>query len=131
MALSLKKLAMIVGLMGKKRKQTFAGDASGGISGETGNLHPELIRRLNKLQRRLGRSITVHSGYRSPAVNRRVGGASKSKHMYGLAVDISVPGLSPRQVAAIAAQLGFGGIGIYGDFTHIDVRDVQGESARW
>ena len=34
--------------------------------------------------------IRVTSGYRSPAVNRAVGGAKKSQHMRGEAVDITV-----------------------------------------
>jgi zinc D-Ala-D-Ala carboxypeptidase len=34
-------------------------------------------------------SVRVNSGYRSPEVNARVGGAGKSQHMSGEAVDIS------------------------------------------
>jgi hypothetical protein len=37
------------------------------------------------------RTILVNSGYRSPALNREIGGAEKSKHMSGLAADIVCP----------------------------------------
>ena len=38
----------------------------------------------------LGESIHINSGYRSPAVNRAVGGAHNSQHMLGEAADITV-----------------------------------------
>ena len=37
-----------------------------------------------------GGAIRVNSGFRSPAVNKAVGGAKKSQHMLGEAVDITV-----------------------------------------
>ena len=37
--------------------------------------------------------IIVNSGYRSPAVNRAVGGAATSNHLTGCAADIRVAGL--------------------------------------
>lgn len=36
--------------------------------------------------------ILISSGYRSPAVNKAVGGSKSSAHMSGLAVDFSCPG---------------------------------------
>jgi len=53
-----------------------------------------------------GRAVHISSGYRCPVLNRRVGGATKSAHMDGLAVDFTVPSLgSPHEVAlAIAAS---------------------------
>lgn len=43
--------------------------------------------------------IIVSSGYRSPAVNRRIGGAPSSQHLQGLAADFTVVEVSPREVA--------------------------------
>ena len=37
-----------------------------------------------------GKPIHITSGYRSPAVNKAVGGAKKSQHMRGEAADITV-----------------------------------------
>jgi zinc D-Ala-D-Ala carboxypeptidase len=50
---------------------------------------------LQPLRNFVKKPISVSSGYRAPAVNRAVGGSSTSAHMYGLAADINVPGMSP------------------------------------
>jgi zinc D-Ala-D-Ala carboxypeptidase len=43
--------------------------------------------------------ITVLSGFRSPAVNKAVGGADQSAHLQGLAADIICPAFgTPRQI---------------------------------
>jgi len=60
---------------------------------------PEILANLHILAQGLeqvraavgGRDLLVNSGYRSPALNREIGGAEKSKHMYGLAADILCP----------------------------------------
>jgi len=39
-----------------------------------------------------GKPILISSGYRSPEVNRAVGGAANSAHLSGLAVDFTCPG---------------------------------------
>ena len=43
---------------------------------------------LEPLRKRYGRPIRVNSGYRSPELNRVVGGAANSQHMYGEAADL-------------------------------------------
>lgn len=53
----------------------------------------ELVRNL------LGAPIIISSGYRSPALNKAVGGAANSQHMTGEAVDFTCPGFgSPAQI---------------------------------
>jgi hypothetical protein len=48
---------------------------------------------MEKVRTILGsRPVLISSGYRSPEVNRAVGGASSSAHLSGLAVDFTVPG---------------------------------------
>lgn len=46
-----------------------------------------------------GRPITVISAYRSPAVNRAVGGVATSDHANGLAADFRVQGMAGADVA--------------------------------
>jgi uncharacterized protein YcbK (DUF882 family) len=72
----------------------------------------------------------VTSGYRCANCNKAVGGAENSYHLFGMAADIWVEGISPRQLAEVAENIGFDGIGIYPDqgFVHVDVR---GYRARW
>lgn len=48
-----------------------------------------------------GRVVTVHSGYRNPAVNEAVGGVANSAHALGFAADITVEGLTARQLAIL------------------------------
>lgn len=45
---------------------------------------------LDKVRERWGEPIHVNSGYRSEALNRRVGGAASSQHLKGEAADITV-----------------------------------------
>lgn len=61
---------------------------------------------LDPLREALNRPITVSSGYRSPLVNRAVGGASSSQHVLGQAADIVVPGMHVTEVVARIRALG-------------------------
>ena len=51
-----------------------------------------------------GGSITINSGYRSPDVNRAIGGSSNSAHLYGYAVDFTAYGHTPLTVANTLAK---------------------------
>lgn len=60
----------------------------------------QLAATLERIRNLLGRPITITSGYRSPAVNKRVGGAAKSAHLEARAADFICPAFgSPRKVA--------------------------------
>lgn len=43
---------------------------------------------LDPLREAYGKPITINSGFRSPALNKRVGGAATSDHLKGMAADI-------------------------------------------
>ena len=61
-----------------------------------------------------GRPVTVTSAYRSPAHNRRVGGARRSQHMACRAVDYKVAGVAPQRLFDwTKRQPGIRGVGIY------------------
>lgn len=89
-----------------------------------------LVAVLQQIRSHFGKAVTINSAYRTVAKNRAVGGATYSQHLYGLAADITVKGVAPKDVAAYAETLmpNTGGIGIYSTFTHIDVRAVK---SRW
>jgi uncharacterized protein YcbK (DUF882 family) len=74
-----------------------------------------------------GRSITITSWYRPPAINRAVGGAKYSKHIEGHAVDILIGDLDPRDVTATLSKDWNGGVGDSPAFTHLDL----GDRRRW
>ena len=61
---------------------------------------------LQPLRDKLRRAIIVTSGYRSPEVNKLVGGASNSQHVLGQAVDITVAGMTPRTLAEFVTRSG-------------------------
>ena len=50
-----------------------------------------------------GEPIIINSGYRSPQLNRKIGGAPNSNHLTGCAVDIRVSGM--EQLIRYAAIL--------------------------
>lgn len=59
---------------------------------------------LEEVRALLGKPILVSSGYRSPAVNRAVGGAVNSAHMLGCAADFSCPSFgSPLDICRAIA----------------------------
>ncbi len=79
-----------------------------------------------------GKPFEILSGYRTPATNaalRRHGirTASHSYHMVGQAVDITLPGVSLRNMRKAALALGKGGVGYYprSGFIHVDTGDVR------
>lgn len=72
--------------------------------------------------------IMVNSGFRTRKTNSGLEGAAKnSMHLYGRAIDFTVPGLPPIELAKIAAQFRAGGIGIYPNqnFVHLDTGGVR------
>lgn len=95
---------------------------------------PELVKILQKVRNHFGKPVNINSGYRTPAKNKAVGGATYSQHLYGTAADITVgkgeDAVDPKTVAAYVETLmpNKGGIGIYKTFTHIDVRATK---SRW
>jgi uncharacterized protein YcbK (DUF882 family) len=86
-----------------------------------------LARHLERLRHlRGGRPLVIVSAYRSPARNRSVGGAVRSRHLVGDAADLGVGVCTIAQAEAA----GFVGIGSTGPWAiHVDVR--PGPPARW
>ena len=91
-------------------------------------VHPALIAMLERVREHFGAPVSINSGYRTPRHNRRIGGATESRHKYGMAADIDVRGHSPREVADYLATLDPGGLAEYKTFVHCDVSD---EDRRW
>ncbi len=85
----------------------------------------ELKTVLETLTNAVGYTLDITSAYRSPDYNASVGGAKKSKHMEGIAVDVVMTGKTNterQQFLQAAIDAGIKGIGIYNTFTHIDIR---------
>jgi len=54
--------------------------------------------KLELVRKALGKAIIITSGYRCPALNTRVGGASTSAHTKGLAVDFHSSYGTPKEI---------------------------------
>lgn len=93
-------------------------------------IDPELVDLLQKIRNHFGKAVNINSAYRTPAYNKKVGGATYSQHLYGTACDIRITGVRPKEVADYVEILmpNKGGIGIYKNFTHVDVRKTK---SRW
>ena len=79
---------------------------------------------LEVLRKRYGAPIIINSGYRSPQLNKRIGGVPTSNHLTGCAVDIRVNGMEQLiRYAAILLD--------YADETHQDFDELLIEKNRY
>ena len=62
------------------------------------NLIILVLKFLQPLRDKLGKPIHINSGYRCEALNKAVGGAVGSYHTLGMAVDIRVDGMTPKEL---------------------------------
>ncbi len=112
----------MIGLVGSRNFNIREFNCKGTGTMLKNGMDNQLITKLEQLRYALGdRAIISNSGYRSPSHNKRVGGATKSQHLYGKAVDIVVRGVKPSTVYKEADKL-FNGLGKYNTFTHVDTR---------
>ena len=56
---------------------------------------------LDPIRKRVGKPININSGYRSPELNKAIGGSTTSAHCKGQAADIECFGLDNYQLAKI------------------------------
>lgn len=87
----------------------------------------ELMAKLEELRAYGGFTVSINSGYRTPAYNKKIGGASRSQHRFGTAADIVVKKngavVNAKKVCCLCQSLGFKGIGyISANATHVDMR---------
>lgn len=86
----------------------------------------QALDKLEKLRIALGRPLVVLSAYRDPLHNARVGGAPLSQHKFGRAFDLKLT-LDRDLIIRTAREVGFGGVGTYNTFVHVD----DGPSRVW
>lgn len=89
--------------------------------------------RLQALRDRLGKPMLITSAYRSPAHNKRVGGAKRSKHLDAIAFDVRMENHDPHVFEAAARAVGFTGFGYYRNsgFMHIDTGPERSWGKPW
>lgn len=96
----------------------------------TDNISQELVDVVQDVRTWAKSPVVINSGLRCESHNRSVGGAPKSQHLYGTAADIRTVSKTPKEVYDYLNEKypNKYGIGLYGGFTHIDVRPNR---ARW
>lgn len=90
-----------------------------------------LAERLESVRERLGGfPVTITSWYRPEPWNSQAGGAPKSRHKVGQAVDILRSGMTGQQMAG-ALKDWPGGMGIYDNYPNLLHLDIRPYRARW
>ncbi len=91
----------------------------------------KIAKQLEKARQQIGKPFRITSWYRPEPFNSRAGGARRSQHLSGGAVDIVVSGYMGRELAAMLISWWPGGLGIYpGNRKHILHLDV-GVKRQW
>lgn len=68
------------------------------------------------------KSIIIKDGLRTLARNKELGGAKFSYHLVGMAADIAVAGMAPKEVQQALRKLNYKiGLGCYDAHTHVDI----------
>src|SRR5690625_3338934 len=96
------------------------------------HIHEEALDKLQALRDRLGKPLIVRSAYRSPAHNRAVSGAPRSKHLDGTAFDIAMTNHDPAAFEAAAREVGVLGFGFSSrsGVIHVHPRPARRRGAR-
>lgn len=83
-----------------------------------------LVFMLQQIREHFNKPVVINSAYRNSAYNEKVGGASRSQHIYGKAADICINGVSPLEIAQYAERECklIKGIGLYTWGVHVDTR---------
>lgn len=108
-----------------KEQPIIIGDQPGRVgTADVAGVNSVVINRFKQVQDAFGASVPIVSGYRDPERNARAGGARKSEHMHGNALDLDVSKMSTEdrvRLIQTASSLGFTGIGVYANSIHLDI----------
>lgn len=102
-------------------------EARSGCGADVVYVHPALLVLLQNLRDDFGR-LRINSWYRSLEWNTKIQGERDSKHLWGMAVDVVPLDCGHQRFRDGLVKYDVGGIGIYKNFTHID---VFGKDRRW
>lgn len=87
-------------------------------------MNPEFMAKLIQLRSDFGHPLIVSSSFRTQAENQAMGGATKSSHLIGRAVDIVIRGEDALALVVMSFRYGMNGVGVNqkgkGRFIHLD-----------
>ncbi|SCZ72664.1 Uncharacterized conserved protein YcbK, DUF882 family [Epibacterium ulvae] len=111
------------------KPEEFASNGNGLVK-----ISARLVAELDQVRAELGQPIVITSGYRDPAWNKAVGGATHSRHLISDAVDISLQSYSVAECTRLASLLmahGFTSFGTYRHIPHMLHADMRPKAASW
>ena len=86
-------------------------------------MNPEFLGKLDALRNYCGLPFIITSGYRSPSHSLEAIKEIPGTHAQGIAADIKITNSAHRySLIKAALEHGFTGIGVAGDFIHLDIR---------
>ena len=95
-------------------------------------IDPRVATKVQAIESETGVKLTITSGCRCKAHNKKVGGSETSSHLKGLAVDIACERSRTRHyIIATAIRLGFTRIGIGKTFIHLDLDQQKSAEVIW
>jgi uncharacterized protein YcbK (DUF882 family) len=95
-------------------------------TGEVKQFDPAVLDLIWRVGAGIGvNQFTCVSGYRGPATNALVGGATDSQHLAARALDLWLPGTKLGQAVEHAVGLRAGGVGAYRSWVHLDTGGVR------
>lgn len=91
----------------------------------------ETLKILTRVREHYNKPLFITSGCRCPKHNAKEGGAPKSYHVQGRAVDFRVAGVKAKEVYDfLDEEYPYQyGLGLYSTWVHLDTR--SGKQARW
>lgn len=102
------------------------------VAGSGQHMQPVFMQKLDVARAMAGIPFVITSGFRTPAHNRRVGGAINSAHMRGFAADIAVQNDEQFTKIATACFLaGFRRFGVMKNALHVDCDPQLKSPALW
>ena len=86
-------------------------------------MDPEFMEKVDKLREHCGFPFVITSGYRSPSHPIEAKKDVPGTHAQGIAADIKITSSAQRySIIKGALEHGFTGLGVAGDFIHLDTR---------
>lgn len=100
--------------------------------GSGAKMDAEFMAMLDNARGISGVAYRINSGYRTKALNSKVGGVPNSSHLRGIACDISTPTSRDRYHVLRGLQAaGFNRIGIGATFIHVDNDESKAADVIW
>ncbi|MCB0356166.1 MAG: DUF882 domain-containing protein, partial [Bdellovibrionales bacterium] len=108
----------------KLTKNFQVGELMQSTKGALGLFSPDVLSYIQDMRTQIQKAMHIHSAFRGPAHNTRIGGATWSRHMYGDAIDFHVKNVSFTDLATYCLDFGATFYQIYATHIHCDWRNT-------